>query len=746
MLDTQAAPGDPIGQGELVVQRARDVARLVATVSPPYLRLLECRRRAGAFEGDLLVLEVEVELPQRPVHDIRRHEMVAVTFLSDDRNFPEVEALRTDFPQVPHLNLRANDTPKSLCLYAEPWEDLKLRWSAGAYLERIREWLARTARGELHEPDQPLEPFFLRARDTLVLSRAAIEDAHRDQPTGVWARECDTEGGSRVLLAETAGGSEGGADDEFVIMAVKAEPRTAGVIRRTPTSLAELHDLLMEGGDDLIAQIRERFAHWSQRRDLLDKQLLLLLVIPQTRSEGAPEEALEVRGFRTEETVSRVGCEIDLWELRGDSLGRVMVPDPLRRGAAVELSMLNVVHRLSRAAASALNGVDGDSVPQVIAVGVGALGSQVCLNLARAGWGQWTYVDEDYLLPHNLARHALPSFCVGMAKASMLTVIANGIVAEDPLAAPIVANVLHPGASADQLDEALGAADLILDMSASVPTARALVHDFDSNARRISAFLSPSGTDLVVLAEDVARELRLDSLEMQYYRSLSEEPGLSGHLRRPNDEVRYGQSCRDVSFVIPQELVSLHASIAAGFARQVAEQSSASISIFRADPTNLTVSRVDVPTSAVTEQQLGGWRLVSDEGLLEQVARLRLERLPNETGGVLLGTIDAQRRIAYVVDALPSPPDSKEWPTSYIRGTRGLAAKVARLRAAADDAIDYVGEWHSHPDGAGVSPSPDDREALSHLVDLRASDGLPGAFLIVGEDDASWQLATLEDN
>ena len=406
--------------------------------------------------------------------------------------------------------------------------------------------------------------------------------------------------------------------------------------------------------------------------------------------------------------------------------------------------MLNVVHRLSRAAASALNGVDGDSVPQIIAVGVGALGSQVCLNLARAGWGQWTYVDEDYLLPHNLARHALPSFCVGMAKASMLTVIANGIVAEDPLAAPIVANVLHPGASADQLDEALGAADLILDMSASVATARALVHDFDSNARRISAFLSPSGTDLVVLAEDVARELRLDSLEMQYYRSLSEEPGLSGHLRRPNDEVRFGQSCRDVSFVMSQELVSLHASIAAGLTRQVAEQSSASISVFRAEPANLTVSRVDVPASAMTEQQLGGWRLVSDEGLLEGVAGLRRERLPNETGGVLLGTIDAQRRIVYVVEALPSPPDSEEWPTSYIRGTRGLAAKVAGIRAAADDAIDYVGEWHSHPDGAGVSLSPDDRKALSNLVDLRASDGLPGAFLIVGEDDASWHLANPE--
>ncbi len=745
MLATPPPPGDSIDRDELTVQRARDVAQLIGAVSPPYVRLVECRRRTDAFDGDVLVLEVEVELPQRPLHDIRRHEPLAVTFLTDDRNYPEVEALRTDFPQVPHLNLRAGDTPKSLCLYEEPWDVLKLRWSAGAYLERLREWLARTARGELHEPDQPLEPIFLRARDTLVLSHAAIEDAHRDQPTGVWTREHDTEGGSRVFLAETGGGSDGDADLEFVIMAARAEPRTAGVIRRTPNNLAELHDLLAEDGDDLIAQLRERFAHWSERTDLLDKRLLLLLVIPKARSEGASEETLEIRAFRTEETVAQVGFEIDLWEQRGDALGRVLVPDTSRRGGSVELSMLNVVHRLSRAAASALNGVDGNSVLKVVAVGVGSLGSQVCLNLARAGWGQWTYVDEDHLLPHNLARHALPSFCVGMAKASMLAVIANGVVSEDPLADPIVTNVLHPGASANQLGEALGAADLILDMSASVPTARALVHDFDSNARRISAYLSPSGTDLVVLAEDVARELRLDSLEMQYYRSLSKEPDLAGHLRRPNEEVRYGQTCRDVSFVMPQELVSLHASIAAGLVRQVAEQPSASISVFRADPANLTVSRVDVPTSNMTEQQLGAWRLVADEALLARVAEHRRERLPNETGGVLLGTIDAQRHIVYVADALPSPPDSEEWPTSYIRGTRGLAAEVARIREATGDAIDYIGEWHSHPDGAGVSPSPDDRDALSYLFDLRASDGSPAAFLIVGERDVSWHLTTAED-
>ena len=56
------------------------------------------------------------------------------------------------------------------------------------------------------------------------------------------------------------------------------------------------------------------------------------------------------------------------------------------------------------------------------------------------------------------------------------------------------------------------------------------------------------------------------------------------------------------------------------------------------------------------------------EALLAKLSSLREPKLPNETGGVLLGSFDVERRILYIADALPSPPDSEEWPTLYIRG------------------------------------------------------------------------------
>ena len=66
--------------------------------------------------------------------------------------------------------------------------------------------------------------------------------------------------------------------------------------------------------------------------------------------------------------------------------------------------------------AAAANGSEPDCC-KVVVVGAGTLGSQIITTLARSGFGTWTIVDEDDLLPHNLARHALNGFYVGHSKA-----------------------------------------------------------------------------------------------------------------------------------------------------------------------------------------------------------------------------------------------------------------------------------------------------------------------------------------
>ena len=62
----------------------------------------------------------------RLAHRIERQEPLAATFPEDDSRAPEVISLRRDFPSAPHLNLRIEELPKSLCLYDQPYENVRL--------------------------------------------------------------------------------------------------------------------------------------------------------------------------------------------------------------------------------------------------------------------------------------------------------------------------------------------------------------------------------------------------------------------------------------------------------------------------------------------------------------------------------------------------------------------------------------------------------------------------------------------
>jgi len=89
---------------------------------------------------------------------------------------PEVLALREDFPLVPHLNLRREEKPRSLCLYEDPFDILRLRLTAVVLLNRVLEWLNLTARGQLHQHDQPLEPLLAATPFVLVLDRSVVNE------------------------------------------------------------------------------------------------------------------------------------------------------------------------------------------------------------------------------------------------------------------------------------------------------------------------------------------------------------------------------------------------------------------------------------------------------------------------------------------------------------------------------------------------------------------------------------------
>lgn len=730
----------------LNLPRARGTAELAGAGVLPFVNLIECRRGSeadGAPASESVVIDAVVERPQAPAHDIRRQERLAIIFTGADNTYPTVLALRKDFPNTPHLNLTGYEFPRSLCLYDRPWPEVALRWTPAAFIERIRYWLAQTARGTLHQEDQPLEPLLLSSGMRIVLPGDLTTDLGSQNPIRLDVAAANSSNECRTLIAFRARDDENEKQvaPKYVATTFEARPQAHGIIRRTPADLAELHEFLEPGGIDLVGSLRRRLRDWNQPR-LLDARLIVIVALPLTRNDTGATESWDFWVFLTMKTVREVGIETGLWGDSDGKLGLLLAPDDGKRGQGVPVDLVSPYLEFSRIGAAVANGVSADMC-RVVAVGAGALGSQLITTLARAGFGSWTVVDEDDLLPHNLARHALNTFHVGCQKATGMAFHLDMLYRDGEGAKAIPADVLTPRDWSERLKEAFAEADLILDMAASVPVARRLA-DVESKARRVSVFLNPQGTDVVVLAEDNDRHTTLDILEAQYYRAAASDDRLAGHLAANSGRLRYGRSCRDITAAMPTHLVTMHAAIAAEAVRRARASDAASIRVWRCESASMAVTPVEVASVAPLRHDVWGWTLVLDQMLLCRLADLRTSKLPNETGGVLIGIYDLQRRAIYIVDTVPSPPDSAEWPTLYIRGNEGLLTRVQELSGASAGQLEYVGEWHSHPDGCATLPSTDDLQVFTWLTEHLAMAGLPALMAIVGDNDSSsWYLGEM---
>ena len=708
----------------LACPKARNLGLRLAADEIPHAELVECKQSDSA---EAVVFDVRVEVPNRRVHKILRIERIAATFYDGDNWLPTVEALRRDFPIVPHLNLHIREYPRSLCLYEERYEELKRKWTAPRFVQRIREWLELTSRGELHQDDQRLEPLLVDYWGHIVLP----PDFATKTPEHLYVTSIPPdEPGRRFLLTHRQPPADSQETLQIITSIHCCKPRTHGVIRQCPPTLADVAGMAHAAGLDLIAELRDALPNWREKS--CTSKVVLILMFPKTRTDGGPVENYDTWCFLIDESVQRIGIELGIWKEIDGQLATILDPDDERRGQNLSVAVLNPGLALTRDNAAHLNGMPNASEARIVGVGIGALGSQVVMNLARAGFGRWTLIDPDRLMPHNIARHALDGHFVGWKKAVTTTYLANTMTYEDDVFVGLDADLLRLGAKSGEVREALSSADAILDMTASVAAQRHLARDASAPGRRVCAFLTPAGADLVILAEDEARRFTLDALEMQYYRALLNDGKLAGHVEARGPSQRYARSCGDTTSAMPQDLVALHAAIASKKLKEILVEAEPFISVWRAD-TRCGVHCVPIEVRNVTEFKLTQWTVVLDDGLRERLSRNRKEKLPNETGGVLLGSFDLEREILYIVDTLPSPSDSKEKTNLYIRGCKGLRDAVAAVDAKTGGMLEYVGEWHSHPRGVNTKPSKYDLAAFDWLIALMSKDGLPAVMMIVGK-------------
>lgn len=719
---------------------ARLTDLLRACQAHPDFDVAELRRIVGppAFFAIVVDAGDGTVAPGNPV-GIQRRERLALTFRPDCDVPVDVRALRSDFPATLHQNHVPHGEPRSLCLYETAWSTVERSWTPQGHLRQVLRWLQKTADGTLHEGDQALEQLFFPTGEQVVIP-ADLAQATAGQAVSLRLTRV-VPSARRATLVVERGDTTTGAPTSFDLLPIVVDPINHLPIQSPPHTLGELHDCLEALGTSLFPPLLVAMQLRGEAGIALaashpPRRVLLLVRIP--RQVNGEIRRIDTRGFILEIDLARLGLALGVLRQQGTTAYsfRLLPPalsptaPPDSRWREYPLSPVEVRESPDRRLAQWMSGVsEADADFRGVLAGVGALGSALADLWSREGWGHWDFVDPDTLEPHNPIRHVAAFRDVGQSKASLVRRHVDALLDAPAGGADIVARA---NASNDaQVRAALERAQLVVDATTTIDVPRDLAER--AGPRIASAFLTPSGLGAVLLLEDADRQIRVSSLEAQYYRAVLNEAWGDTHLKA-SQPVRTGAGCRDRSWILTNELVKLHAAQLARRIRRSATTPGPQICIWTLDDETGAVAVNRVIPAATRSVRRGDWHVRWDAALEQQIEQRRRAAFPEETGGVLVGVIDHKLRTIHLVDGWPAPADSQADESGFTRGKRDVLAAVEACQKRTRNMVGYVGEWHSHPPGLSNTPSLVDVGLLAALTQQLSADGAPAVMAIAGEN------------
>ncbi|MGU3557955.1 ThiF family adenylyltransferase [Methylobacterium radiotolerans] len=731
--------GTEIEVRQLRLPAARSTAEYISAHAVNIATLVGARR--NDLGAEILVLDFRTGVPQRSVVELGRVEPVGIVF-ADEGAAPFVMMFREDFPDTEHQMLVPDGCPAAICLDDRPWVEAKLTWTPGELVQRILMWFHRAARGELHDPAQPLDPFFGYSKYKFILPTSVLTGAAGVELVGSINESEDPEIITVLPVSVIPKEIKIG---RILPIAYSVKPEKMRRLRRAPQDFMAISAMLAERDIDLVADLRKLIVEWAgagaEDRPKMTGNLAIIVAMPVIGPDGTQPGMVDVRAFLTTATVGELGVALgvllpDEGSTAASGFARALMKQDIDQAALaecrVELAQVHVAFEPEQAAI--LAGRPTRDTRKAVMIGAGAVGSHVAEYLVREGRFAWTLVDDDRLLPHNLARHTLRTQQVGLRKVNALKDRLNSIfspVGDRVVSAAIGCNVLRPGSHRDELQAALADAEIIIDATASVAASRHLA-DLGGAGRRVSVFFNPSAEAAVVLVESADRAVGLRDLEAQYYRAVLQRPELERHLTAIGERFAYTGACRDVTNRVPESRIALLSALAAQGMSFALDRPEPYIGIWSLNEDGgVTATKPDV--AAVERRALLDWEVTFDKDVEVAMVAMRDARLPSETGGSVIGIADAVARKIHLVEALPPPPDSVGSVSQFERGISGLDEAVDAKAARAMHQVRYVGEWHSHPPRHPTTPSPTDLVQLGVTTMDQSIDEMPAISVILGD-------------
>lgn len=672
------------------------------------------------------------EIPSKNMFGINYRERIAFVF-GNSIKVPKTLALRKDFPATMHQNLSPSGFPKDLCLYEESEDVTLISWTPERHIRRLKWWLVQAAKGKLHSEEQAVEQFLFNPTATIVIPydyRVGLKQGKRLAASLI-------QDSDKLFIEAQWNINHHVSGVKINLINIETNDVTHGSIRQAPQDLKDFVGLMNAVGVDFLDLLRQRLYNFTKEEGDLNAPITALIVtIPIRRSNNGSAEREQTIGFWFNNSVLHLLKVLEV-VVTENGLPNLTLQGSLHPMTSdipdIEMLPMEVLSTVESSARRAQSGYNFN-IGHGLLIGAGALGASLLDIWVKGGWGKWTVCDNDHFRPHNFTRHVASTAVVGQNKALVAASYAN-FNFNDSDVCHLAKNACQ--FSDDEVKSVFSKAELVVDASTSLeyPRDASLKHNLP---RHVSVFFSPNGNDAVLLFEDHKRNIRLNSLEAQYYRALLTTEVGNNHLTMDSITFRSGVSCRDVSVVMSFARTSALSSLLSEQIRRAIKSENASIRIWQDNQDSGERQLTEIQPFKVKSNKnhtLGGFKIFWDEGIEAKVKGLRHDALPYETGGILIGYHDMVRKCVFIVDALPAPSDSRSTHSSFTRGVEGVVESLEIIANKTANNVGYIGEWHSHPNGASANMSDLDKLQLTELSENLSYDGLPAYQMIVAKNE-----------
>lgn len=649
------------------------------------------------YSDDLKVAEisavVNVNLPsiylENCITEIGVRNAEPVRFIFSERfplETPHI-LLRDDFPRVfPHINPSESDVYP--CIYESSLSELlqQAEWMNGV-LNQLVDWLEKAASNSLLNYAQGWEPMRIDSSAGYICFEkySVIDFISRS-----------TEGSKKVMYSKSKElffvdfNSTTNKSKSAILCAFKT---VATIDKYTPCPITDLAELYHYAETLGVSNFKERIESYDSE-NIDDDLLFCILAVKRPVNLIGSEHAIELLNFVINKSAHR--------KKKNRRLKRVL-PE-------CRVQMLHHIDKVSPELLKRISGSTQNNDTRNIAVlGCGSLGSKIALHLARNGNQPFLCIDKDIFLPHNNARHGL-TFTFFQNKAELLSHSLHSVTGQG-------CEISKEAVATDYYNS-----KMIIDSTASF-TVRSFLMGNENFPPIISAGLYDRGKSGLLLVESKSRKARLCDLWAHLYLMTRNDSEIRQMLfASQNNEISIGQSCSSNTLIMSDAIISLYAAICSLQIQKILEdgfpETGKILLMKQGDIGDLSVEKYDIPDSIVIRSLCPkNWQTRLSYALEKRMRELSIRKQPNETGGVLLGSVFLNAKTIVISDILDAPPDSIETRTEFVLGTEGLETQIKDIERKTNGKVTYLGTWHSHPFGGGTSET--DKKTSTKLLFVR---------------------------